>query len=146
MFVCPILSYSLYICMPPDTPTCSNTPICPQCSPMHLYVVGCICMWYGDALGSHMLDNHLRGSGCLHICPTPPCIVCSLYLCIIYGISACSMGKTLLMLGSGVLACLSGFWCLSVHTFDVHYASSYAFCSLLCLKLLLQQLQLLLLQ
>ena len=50
-------------------------------------------------------------------------------ICKLYGQDASYVG------GLGVSAHLSGFWCLSVHPLDVHYAFIlYLSCSLLCLK------------
>ena len=46
-----------------------------------------------------MLDNPLRGSGCLPMCPT--CLVCSPVSLYILRDIACSMGKTLLVGGLG---------------------------------------------
>ena len=52
--------------------------------------------------------------GCLPVC---------LY---VLGVIVCAMGETCHMLGGWrASAHLSGFWCLSVHSLDVHYASSY---------------------
>ena len=66
--------------------------------------------------------------GCLPMCPTPPCI------CMLPCMSVCSRGYLHMLWGNtpyvgglGASAHQSGFWCLSVHPLDVHYASPCTF-------------------
>ena len=54
----------------PMPPICSNNPICPQCSPMHLHVLGVSACHLG-MWGSSCFDNP-HGFGCFPVCPTPP--------------------------------------------------------------------------
>ena len=91
----------------------------------------------------------LPGMGCLPRCPTPPtnymlpCMaVCSRgYLHVLWGNYPYVRGL------QEMSAYLPGFWGLSVHPLDAHYASIlYLSLSSLCLKSLLPWLQLLLLQ
>ena len=103
-----------------------TTPICPQCSPVHLHVLGVsACDW--EMWGSSCLDSpHVFRY--LPMCATSPhnyillCMpVCSRGYCMCYG------GTSEMLGGWGLPAYLSGFWCLSVHALDVHYASSCTF-------------------
>ena len=116
----------------PDTPICLYTHMSPMlscaslCSRGYLHVIwGC----GGPTCWTTPLG--VDASPCVQHALYAP-----LYLCIFYGIFACSMGKKLLVWGFWVSACLSGFWCLSVHTLDVHYVHLVFSCSLLCLKFL----------
>ena len=79
--------------------------------------------------GGLLLFGHPHVFGCLPMCSTPSMHFHEpLYVCMFQGLSACAIGETPHMLGVwGASAHLSGFWCLSVHPLDVHYASSYTF-------------------
>ena len=67
----------------------------------------------------------LDASPCVQHPHTFICLPACLY---VLGATACAMGETFHMLGGlGASAHLSGFWCLSVHPLDVHYASSCTF-------------------
>ena len=98
----PIHLYASYICTPPYVQT---PPVCPQYFPMYRYVQGSICMCYWDAEDPYMLDTPLRGSGCLPMCPTPPCIVCS-------PVSLCILGDICRFYGQNPLY-LGGLWGVS---------------------------------
>ena len=82
----------------------------------YLYVIlGC--------RGTHMF-GHPLGEWMPPMCPTTPCIICS-------PVSVRSRGSLHVLCrncpyigGLGASAHLSGFWCLSLHPLDVHYASS----------------------
>ena len=113
--------------IPPEAPICSNTPICPQCSLVHLHVLGVsACDWgmWGALLFGHT-PMCLDASQCVqhppHIYMLSCMSVCSRVYCIHYG------GNIPYVWGLGASAHLSGFWCLSVHPLDVHYASAYTF-------------------
>ena len=109
-------------------PICSNNPPYVPNAPL------CICMFWGylHVIGgcgqsSFCLDSpHVFG--CLPVCPTPshsymlPCM--SVYS---RGNCICYRGYSPYVGGSGASAHLSGFWCLSVHPLDVHYALSCTF-------------------
>ena len=106
-------------------PICSNTPVCPQCSPVHQYVLRG--MWYGDAgAPPYVWTPHMFG--CLPICPTPShtslCSLVCLYvlgsICMLYG------GYTPYVGGLGHQHICQAFG-VSVHPLDVHYASSCTF-------------------
>ena len=122
MFVCPICLYA------PNTLCIQTPPICPQCSPMHLYVVGVsagdIGMW-----GPYMLDTSYGGVDAF-LCVQHPhaCIVCSpVSLCIVGNICR-FMGKTLVCWESGGWQHIcQAFWCLSVHP----WMSIISFCAFL---------------
>ena len=140
-----------YVWMPhmfghPQCPICSNTPICPQCSPAHLYVLGVSTCNRG--CGAILMFGHPHVFGCLPMCPTPPCIymlpcmsVCSRGYCMHYGgnipyvggLGAFSTTVRLLVPVSTSIGCPLCF---------ILYLS----CSSLCLKSLLPPLSLLLLQ
>ena len=101
----------------------------PHMSPLlfvDLYVLGVSACDMGMQ-ESHMLDIPQGGVDSSPCVQHPPCIVCApvyLYnlrdICRFYGQDTSYVG------GLGVSAHLSGFWCLSVHPLDVHYASSCA--------------------
>ena len=108
-------------------PYVQTPPVCPQCSPVHLYLLGGICMWYGDAGALHMF-GHPHLFGCLLMCPMPP------HICMLPWLSVCSTGYLHVIWGNtpyiGVLGSslhLLGFWCLSVPPLDVHCASPCTF-------------------
>ena len=127
-YICmpPVCSYTTHTFIhPPYVQTPPYVPNAPLCIFMFLGISECdVGMW-----GPHKLDTPIRGSRCLPMCPLPMCIVCSLVsLYILWDILCVLWARHFLCWGSGgVSACLSGFWCLSVHTLDVHYASSCAF-------------------
>ena len=116
-----------YVWAPPDASVCSNNPHMSPMLPCASACTGGICMWMGDVGPSFCLDTpHMFG--CLPMCPTPPCIymlpclsVCSRGYCMNYGGTSNMLGDW------GASAHLSGFCCLSVHPWDLHYASSCTF-------------------
>ena len=59
------------------------------------------------------------------MCLTLPCINMLPACLYVLGVIACAMGNIPLCWGAS--GHLSGFWCLSVHPLDVHYASSCTF-------------------
>ena len=117
-FIC-----ALYVWIPPYVQT---PPIWPQCSPVHLYVLGVSACDMGMQGPSICLDIPI----CLDASPyvqhpthlyTPYTSVCSRGICMWYG------GYTPYVGVWGASAHLSGFQHLSVHPLDVHYASSCTF-------------------
>ena len=127
--------HPLYIQTPPCiwTPSVLLTPPYVQTPPHVPNAPLCICMFcgylhvIGGCMGPSCLDTpHV--SGCLPMCPTSPhmymlpCMsVCARDYYMHYGGNIPYVG------GLGASAHLSGFWCLSVHQLDVHYASSCTF-------------------
>ena len=124
----PVHSHIPHMFGHPKWPPCVQTPpICPQCSPVHLYVLG--------------VTTCDRGMWAHPYVWTPPCVwmppqvsqhphtfICSPTCLYALGIIACTMGKTSHMLGGwGASAHLSGLGCLSGHPLDVHYASLCTF-------------------
>ena len=95
--------------------------------PVHLYVLGGICTWYGNAQG----PPYVWTSPCVwmppHVSHTPLHLYAYLYVYILWCICMWYGGYTPYVEGLGVSAHLSGFWCLSGHLLDVHYASSCTF-------------------
>ena len=120
-----------------------HTPGCPQWSLVHLFVLGVSTCVMGMQGALHMFGHpHILGHlhSVQHLPHTSMLPIC-LY---VLGGSVCDNS---ICWGFGVSAHLLGFWCLPVHPLDVHYASSCTLLhSLLCLKCLLPQLQLLQLQ
>ena len=111
MFVHP-----LYVQMPPYVQT---QPVCAWCSPVHLYVLGGICMWYGDGGPNMFVQSHTLRCPLLHLdapyVPTPPMamLYVPLYIYLCLGVSACDMGDKPHMLGSGGHQHIcQAFWCL----------------------------------
>ena len=129
-----------------DAPICSNTAICPQCSPVHLHVLGVsACDW--GMQGALLFGNppcvwmppHVSNIPCIYMLSCMS--VCSRGYCMCYGGNILNVG------GLGTSAHLSGFWCLVCTSTGCPLCFIlYLSCSSLCLKSLLPLLQLLLLQ
>ena len=102
-----------------------QTPLCPLL-PVHLYVLGISACDMG-IWGPSCLDTPYV-FGCLPMCPTPSHI-CMLPVCLyVLGVICMCYGKHLICWGSGgISTSVMGFWCLSVHPLDVHYASACTF-------------------
>ena len=83
-------------------------------------------MLYGD-VRPHMLDTPVRGVDTYPCVQHPHILYAPLYLYSTGYLHVLWAKHFLCWWCEGVSACLSGFWCLSVHTLDVHYASSCAF-------------------
>ena len=133
-----------YICTPPfvwmshtygcpNAPHIQTPPICLQCSFVHLYVLGGICMWYGNVGGPSYVWTPLCVWMPPHVSNTSTHLYAPLYVCMFLGISACAMGIHPICWGSGASAHLSGFWCLSVYPLDVYYASPCTFLVVHCI-------------
>ena len=111
----------------PNPPICSNTLICPQWFPVHLYVLGVsTCdkgMWGSslclDTLMCLDVSSCVKHTPCIYVLPCMS--VCSRSYCMHYGEKSHMLG------GWGALAHFSGFWFMSVNPLDVHYASSCTF-------------------
>ena len=132
----------------PPTPPYVETPTkCPQCSPVHMHVLGVsACDW--GMWGALLLFGH----------PTfvwmPPYVsnTCHTFICspaclYVLGVIACAMGEHPICWGLGVSAQLSGFWCLVSTSIACPLCFIlYLSYSSLCLKSALPPLHLLLLQ
>ena len=112
----------------PHTFRCSpyvETPsICPQCSPVHLHVLGAsACDW--GMQGALLLFGTPHVFGFLPMCLTPAThLYAPLHVYVLQVICMCYGGNIPYGRVWEVSAHLSGFWCQSVHPLDVHYASS----------------------
>ena len=121
----PICSDAPHMLRHPEMPPCSymfeHPLICHQCSPVHLHVLGYLPVFWGCREPSF---GHPHVFGCLPSGQHPHTLYAPLHVYVL-GVIACAMGEHPICWGA--LAHLSGFWCLSVHPLDVHYASSCTF-------------------
>ena len=113
--------------MPPYVQT---PPICPQCTPVHLYV-----------LGVSACDRGMQGTPYVWTPPyvwMPPHVYYApLHVYVLEVIYICYGGNTPYVGGLGVSAHLSGIWCVSTSIGCPLCFILYLPCSSLCLKSLL---------
>ena len=98
-------------------PMFKHPHMCPQCYPMHLYVLEVSACDMGMQ-GALLMFQYPHVFGSLSMCLILPCMY------VLGGICMCCGGYTPYVGGMGASAHLSGFCCLSVHPLDVNYASS----------------------
>ena len=103
-----------------------HLPVCPQCCPVHLYVLG-VSACDREMQGAIPMFGHPHVFGFLPMWPTHPHIICSPACLYVLGVIACTMGETCHMLGAGELQHNCQAFGVCQYIYCVCYASSCTF-------------------